>query len=396
MHDRAMQALHLLALEPIAETTGDPNSYGFRTERSTADAIGQCFIALGKPQSPQWILEGDIKSCFDRISHDWLVAHVPMDKTILHKWLKAGYMEQHVLYSTEEGTPQGGIISPVLANLALDGLERVLAERFPKPKSGYNAMVNLVRYADDFIITARSKEVLEDEVLPLVKQFLRERGLELSDEKTSITHTEDGFDFLGQNVRKYNGKMLIKPSKKSIKAFLAKVRGIIKTNKQTTAGNLILQLNPVIQGWVQYHRHVVSSKVFNSIDHAIFKALWRWAKRRHPKKSAEWRKAKYFRTVQGRDWVFYGEATGKERYLFDASSVRIKRHVKVKGEANPFDPAWEVYFEKRLGVKMMGNLTGRRQLLRLWKEQNGSCPVCHQKITEITQWDNHHTVLWRI
>jgi RNA-directed DNA polymerase len=151
MHDRAMQALYLLALDPIAETTADPNSYGFRKERSTADAIEQCFTTLGKGKSPQWILEGDIKSCYDEISHEWMLANIPMEKTILRKWLKAGFMEKHVLHPTDAGTPQGAVCSPVLANLTLDGLEWDLKERFPKPKSGYNAKVNLVRYADDFV-----------------------------------------------------------------------------------------------------------------------------------------------------------------------------------------------------------------------------------------------------
>jgi group II intron reverse transcriptase/maturase len=194
MSCRAMQALYLLALDPVAETTADPNSYGCRKERSPADAIEQCFKALGKARSPQWILEGDIKACFDKISHDWLLTHIPMDKSILRKWLKAGFMEKQVLHPTEEGTPQGGICSPVIANLALDGLERKLLERYPKPKTGYNAKVNFVRFADDFIVTGISKELLEQEVKPLVEQFMRERGLTLSAEKTVITHIEDGFD----------------------------------------------------------------------------------------------------------------------------------------------------------------------------------------------------------
>ena len=218
MKDRAQQALHLLALDPVVETTADNNSYGFRQQRSCADAIEQCFKTLSKP-NPQWILEGDIKSCFDRISHDWLLAHVLMDRAILQKWLKSGYMEKHVLHETTDGTPQGGIISPALCNCALDGLERLLKEKFPtkKPLSSFGGKfpcVNLIRYADDFIITGRTKELLEGEIKPLVEQFLQERGLELSPAKTVITHVEKGFDFLGQNVRKYpNGKLLIKPSK---------------------------------------------------------------------------------------------------------------------------------------------------------------------------------------
>ena len=157
MHDRAMQALHLLALEPIAEVTGDPNSYGFRRGRSTADAIEQCFSMLAKRRSPRWILEGDITSCFDRIGHEWLVTHVPMDTVLLRKWLKAGYMERHVLHPTEEGTPQGGIVSPVLANLALDGLERELRTAFPLTKDGRSGLVHLIRFADDCVPRTRKE-----------------------------------------------------------------------------------------------------------------------------------------------------------------------------------------------------------------------------------------------
>ena len=396
---RAMQALYLLALDPIAETTSDPNSYGFRKERSPADAIEQCFTILGKRRSPQWILEGDIKACFDRISHEWLLTHIPMDKSILRRWLKAGFIEKHVLHPTEEGTPQGGICSPVIANLALDGLERKLLERYPKPKTGYNAKVNYVRFADDFIVTGISKELLEQEVKPLIEQFMRERGLTFSQEKTVITHINDGFDFLGQNVRKYNGKLIIKPARKNVLAFLRKVRTLIKTNKQATAGDLIVQLNPLIRGWANYHQHVVSKVTFARVGHAIFQALWRWAKRRHPNKSKQWIKERYFKSVNGKNWVFYGLLATKEgvvenRLLYPAY-VPIKRHVKIKGEANPYDPAWEEYFEKRLGVKMVHNLKGKRQLIALWKGQKGLCPVCQQKITKLTGWHNHH-IVWRV
>jgi RNA-directed DNA polymerase len=233
MRDRAMQALYLLALDPVAETTADPNSYGFRTARSTADAIEACFIALCRNDRAQWILEGDLRSCFDRISHPWLLAHLPLDKTMLRKWLKAGYLENYQFHATEEGTPQGGLISPVAANMTLDGLERLLASHFSKTsRAGKRAKVNLVRYADDFIVTGSSKELLEQEVKPLVEQFMRERGLELSPEKTVITHVEQGFDFLGQTVRKYQhgkrAKFFITPSKKNVKAFLVKVRMRIK------------------------------------------------------------------------------------------------------------------------------------------------------------------------
>ena len=185
--DRAMEALQLLALEPVAETLADVNSYGFRPKRSTADAIEQCFIVVAQKKAAQWILEGDIRACFDRISHPWLNDHIPMDKSILGKWLAAGYMEEGVVYPTEAGTPQGGIASPALANMALDGLEEIARGAAPS-----NQKVHVVRYADDFIITGASKEVLEMKVKPAVVAFLKERGLELSDEKTRITHVDDG------------------------------------------------------------------------------------------------------------------------------------------------------------------------------------------------------------
>src|SRR6202047_4329640 len=226
MKDRAQQALYCLALDPVVETTADKNSYGFRQQRSCADAMDQCFNVLSHAPNTQWILEADVKSCFDRISHAWLLAHVPTDRTILQKWLKSGYMDKHVLYETTDGTPQGGIVSPALANCALDGLERLLRKSFPertrlKSLGGKSASVNFIRYADDFVITSKSKEILEGKVQPLVEQFLQQRGLELSPKKTVITHVEKGFAFLGQNVRRYpNGKLLIKPSKKNVKTFL--------------------------------------------------------------------------------------------------------------------------------------------------------------------------------
>jgi RNA-directed DNA polymerase len=307
MTDRATQALHLLALDPVAETTADPRSYGFRKGRSTADAIEQCFTALAKKASPSWVLEGDIKACFDRISHEWLAAHVPMDRAVLRKWLAAGFIDQGVFFPTDAGTPQGGICSPALANLALDGLQERLRAAFPRRKGRPNPMVNLVRYADDFVITGSSKELLEGEVRPLVEAFLAERGLELSPEKTTITHIDRGFDFLGQTVRKYRGKLLVTPSKESVKGFLAKVRGIIAANKQAAAGDLVALLNPVIRGWANYHRHVVSSKAFSRVDAEIFKALWRWARRRHPGKGAGWVRSKYFGPHGGRAWTFQGQ-----------------------------------------------------------------------------------------
>jgi len=398
-----MQALYLLALDPIAETLADPNSYGFRTHRAPADAMEQCFIALAKKASPQWILEGDIRACFDELSHDWLLAHIPMDKVILRKWLKAGYMEGHVLHPTEAGTPQGGICSPVIANLALDGLEARLRTAFPRYvwRKGKRTCpkVNFIRLADDFIITGATQELLQEEVKPLVEAFLKERGLYLSPEKTVITHIADGLDFLGQHIRTYNGKLLIKPSAKSIKTLLRNVRGVIKDNKSAAAGTLICQLNPIIRGWAMYHRHAVSAQVFQSVDHAIFQALWRWAKRRHPNKGVRWVKARYFHTIDDRNWVLSGKARGPKGqlqavHLFTAHSLPITRHTKIHSEANPYDPQWELYLEKRLDLKMATSFKGRKTLLHLWRRQHGRCSHCGEAITTLTGWHSHHKV-WR-
>ncbi|EPG4091532.1 group II intron reverse transcriptase/maturase, partial [Pseudomonas aeruginosa] len=376
MRDRAMQALYLLALEPVAETTADGRSFGFRPERSTADAIEQCFTALSKKVAPQWVLEGDIKGCFDNISHDWLMGHVPTDREILRKWLKAGYMEDRQLFPTEAGTPQGGIISPTLANLVLDGLEAKLDAAFGRKRYANGVqtrlMVNYVRYADDFIVTGRSKELLEQEVMPIIEDFMRERGLTLSPEKTKITHIDEGFDFLGQNVRKYNGKLLIKPSKANVATFLEKVRSAVKGNKALDQPRLIRMLNPMIQGWANYHQHVVSKATFARVDHEIWRVLWQWAVRRHPQKSSVWIKQRYFHSVGTRNWVF-AAATG-ERFpdgnpilssLRKATDTPIRRHRPIKLEANPFDPTWETYFEERVSLKMQNSLRGRKKLINL-------------------------------
>jgi RNA-directed DNA polymerase len=399
MTDRAMQTLHLLALDPIAEVTSDPNSYGFRRERAPADAIAQCFTVLSNRHAPQWILEGDIRSCFDEISHDWLLAHVPTDRAILRKWLKAGFMDKHALHPTEAGTPQGGPLSPVAANCTLNGLEALLRAHFPQTHQKSTTKVNLVRFADDFVITGASREVLADEVRPLVESFLRDRGLALSAEKTVLTHITEGFDFLGQHVRKYGGKLLITPSKKSVTALLDAVRVTVKANRQAKTGNLICQLNPLLRGWAQYHRHVVSKATFAAVDAAVFRLLWQWATRRHPQKRARWVRARYFRTQGRRRWVFTGEVadgTGAPRTvrLFSALRVPIRRHVKVRAEANPYDPAWELYFEERLGVTLKQSLHRERRAGFLWDEQGGRCPVCHQTITPHTEWHVHHLV-WR-
>ncbi|MCF4976342.1 MULTISPECIES: group II intron reverse transcriptase/maturase [Pseudomonas] len=398
MTDRAMQALYLLALAPIAETTGDPNSYGFRIERSTADAMGQLFVCLSKKVSAQWVLEADIKGCFDHINHDWLITNVPTDKVILRKWLKAGVIHKCQLQATDAGTPQGGIVSPSLANLVLDGLESQLKQHLGVTKAK-KLKINVVRYADDFVITGTSREVLETEVRPWVEQFLAVRGLQLSLEKTRVVHIKEGFDFLGWNFRKYDGKLLIKPSKKNVKAFYSKVREVISTSKTVRQEDLIRQLNPILRGWAFYHQPVVAKKAYSRMDYMIFLALWRWAKRRHPKKTLQWIGAKYFKPMKGRKRVF-ATATMNDKgemrtiELYSLASTPIERHKKVSGEYNPFDPSMEEMGEKRRMEQMLKRLAYRKQILSLFQSQKGLCPMCKLPITKETGWHDHH-ILYR-
>jgi len=396
MTDRAMQALYLLALAPIAETKGDPNSYGFRIERSTADAMGQLFVCLSKKVSAQWILEADIQGCFDHINHDWMLANVPTDKAILRKWLKAGVIHKGQLQATDAGTPQGGIISPTLANMALDGLETQLKQYLGVTRAR-KLKNNVVRYADDFVITGNSKEVLESEIRPWVEQFLAVRGLQLSPEKTHIVHTDQGFDFLGWNFRKYDGKLLIKPNKKNVKAFYHKVKEVIDANKMAKQEYLIRLLNPILKGWALYHQPVVAKQAYSRMDNLLFHALWRWAKRRHPNKSLLWIGKKYFRTQGSRSWVFATtmleeNGTKKEVALYSLASTPIERHRKVSGEYTPFDPSMEEMGEKLRTAQMLKKLKYRKQILSLYQSQKGLCLMCKQPITKETGWHDHHII----
>jgi RNA-directed DNA polymerase len=356
LKDRAMQALSLFALEPVAETIADPNSYGFRSYRNCADAIEQCFIALAQKNSAKWILEGDIKSCFCKINHKWMEDNILMDKTLMRKWLKAGHMEKGTLIQTTEGTPQGSVISPCWTLITLSGLEKAVKAGMKKSDK-----INVIAYADDFVITANSKELLENHIKPRVEAFLKLRGLELSEEKTKITHIDQGFDFLGHNVRKYNGKLLIKPAKKNVKSFLQEIRRCIKTNPTVKTEDLVSLLNPKIRGWANYFRHVVSKKVFSYVDTQIFKALLNWVKRRHPNKGIHWVINKYYRSAGFKNWIFsakVGNRDGKPKSigLYSATQVKITRHVKIKARATPFDTDFLDYFTKRAVNRGIGTI----------------------------------------
>lgn len=377
MYDRAMQALYALALDPVAETTADAKSLGFRKGRCAQDACEYIFTALSRKDSPQWILEGDIKGCFDNISHDWLMENIPLDKSILRQFLKAGFVFKGALFPTEDGTPQGGIISPILANMALDGMQQLLADRFHTNRKGKvdsrfrNAhKVNLVRYADDFIVTAATKEIAE-EAKELLRGFLQTRGLELSEEKTHITHIDDGFDMLGWTFRKFKGKLIVKPSKKSIAACVANFsETILKRGKAWKQDVLIQKLNAQIRGWANYHQSVCASEAFAHMDYVLYNLLWRWAKRRHPHKGRWWVSTRYWHHKGNRSWVFSTDTDT----LLRVDHIPVVRHTKVRMDKNPYlDPQ---YFVDRKFAHGMKRLSGRFKMI--WKNQGGLCFHCGQ------------------
>ncbi len=355
MKDRAMQALYLFALEPVSETMADRGSYGFRKFRSCHDALERCFIHLSRKDSVTWVLEGDIKGCFDNISHQWLMDNTTIDKKILQHWLKAGFWENKRLFPTDMGSPQGGIISPTLANITLNGLEKEIDAAFGivfRPdgcRKNNSHKIHLIRYADDFIVTASSKDILEEKVKPLIEQFLLARGLQLSQEKTHITLITDGFNFLGQNVRMYaKGKLLLKPSKESMLSVKEKLKQIIVRHRGSNAARLIAHLNPVITGWANYHRHACSKKAFHLLDRILFRNLWNRARRSHNNLGYRKIVSLYFKTIGKRRWVFFGKfADGLNMYRRSFGYVKIQMHRLIKGEAHPFDPQWMDYLTSR-------------------------------------------------
>ena len=375
MYDRAMQALYALALDPVAEVTADKKSFGFRKGRSCHDACEYMFTALSRNMCATWVLEGDIKGCFDNISHDWLIENIPMDKSVLKQFLKAGFVFKNELFPTDDGTPQGGVISPILANMALDGIEKVLSDRFHVNRLGKvdlrfkNAhKVNFVRYADDFIVTAATKEIAE-EAKVIIRDFLKTRGLELSEEKTLISHIDDGFDMLGWTFRKFNGKLIVKPSKKSMKNFVGSLSDtILKRGKAWKQEVLIEKLNQQIRGWTNYHQSVCASEAFSHIDFVLYNLLWRWAKRRHPHKGRWWVSTNYWHRRGNRSWVF--STDNKE--LLRVDHISIVRHTKVRMNANPYLDT--EYFIKRKFEHGMKRLSGRFKLI--WRNQDGCCFHC--------------------
>lgn len=405
MHDRALQALVKLVMEPEWEAKFEPNSYGFRPGRSIHDAIGAIYIAINK--KPKYVLDADIAKCFDRIDQESLLCKIgtyPKLRRLIRKWLKAGVLDNGVFAETKAGTPQGGVLSPLLANIALHGLEEHIDAQFPERirenQQGKRTSVcwkpKVIRYADDFVVLHRDRVVIE-QCQRLAQEWLRSIGLEMSQTKTRIAHTfikeggKAGFTFLGFDIRQYEAskystrqgfKTLIKPSKDAISRHKHQVGDRIDRNKATKQDNLIRLLNPKIGGWRNSYRAVVSKKVYQEIDHFIYVKLRRWAKRRHPRKSTHWTSSKYWRMDQGKRWVF---STKDGLELIRHSNVPIKRHVKVKGKASPFDGNWSYWATRR------GTYPGTPcRIATLLKMQKGKCKACELYFTPDTPIDVHH------
>lgn len=392
VRDRIEQAIIKNVLEPEWEAVFEPNSYGFRPGRSCQDAIGQCFNKVGfnKAGGHAWVLEADIKGFFDNIAHEsilTMIGNFP-NRRLIKEWLKAGFVFQGRLNPTEQGTPQGGVISPLLANIGLHGLESYIKATNPK--------LGVVRYADDFIVTARDKESLET-AQNLIQAWMSKRGLELSPEKTLITSMEDGFDFLGFNARHYNGKLLIKPSKKKVLAFCTRIGKEIKNLSSVKQEVLINKLNPILRGFANYYKGVVSKETFNYISHRVWQYLWRWVKRRHPNKNTKWVRKRYFKTLNGNTWTFactVSDRRGKEKNLslYPIAYTPIERHIKVKGEASPDDPDLKEYWDKRFQKLGKSYWAKGSKYYLVAQNQDWNCPICGEPLLNGEELETHHIV----
>lgn len=388
MRDRIEQAIVKNALEPEWEAVFEQNSYGFRPGRSCQDAIEQSFNLFSRWH--KWVLEADIKGFFDNIAHEsilTMMGNFPK-RELVKGWLKAGFVFQGKFNPTEQGTPQGGVISPLLANIGLHGLEKFIKT--------INSKFGVVRYADDFIVTARDKESLET-AQDLIQAWLSKRGLEFSTEKTLITSMEDGFDFLGFNSRHYGGKLLIKPSKKKVLTFCKRIGKEVKNHNGTEQETLIKKLNPILRGFANYYKGVVSKETFGYISHRVWQYLWRWAKRRHPNKNTKWVRKRYFKTIKGNKWIFatsISDRRGKEKDLIlcPIAYTPIERHIKVKGEASPDDPTLREYWEIRQKKQGKSYWEKNSRNYRVAESQNWKCPICNEPLFNGEEIETHHIV----
>ena len=429
MEDRARQALMKSAIEPEWEAKFEPNSYGFRPGRNCQDAITK-IQSTCTSQEEKWVIDADIKGCFDNISHEFLLKEIgdnsPFRRQI-KSWLKSGVITWDCVNktqgynATEYGTPQGGVISPLLANIALNGLENLLKEWVPtvyrpleydKHYGGHRPIrpskakdtIAIIRYADDFVVVHKEKDVLI-KAMDKIKSFLGERGLQLNEEKTKLISIKDGFDFLGFNIRRYDcgeyrgdktrqgvkhsSRLLIKPSSENVKKHYAKISEIIGKMNAATTEDLIRKLNPVIRGWANYYKHVVSTETFSTLDNKIWQRIWKWAKRRHPNKGRKWIVNKYFPQVESHAYGTSNRWRLRDCHLYLGShtDTKIEKHYPLKGEASVYDGN-DAYWVKRL----KSYPTFNNKTLRLLRKQNGRCPQCKFLLRIEQNWEIDHRI----
>lgn len=398
--DRATQNIVKNALEPCWEAQFEGVSYGFRPARSCHDAIEKIFIICSPHRRKKWILDADISGCFNNIDHNKLleiIGNFPK-RNLIAKWLKAGYVDRNTFHPQEAGTPQGSIISPLLANIALHGMESAIGVKYNHQDNCVSKRT-LVRYADDFAIFSETQE----DALVAKKQindWLNTRGLQISEEKTRIVHITEGFDFLGFNVRQYKVnntktgyKLLIKPSKEFVKKCKQDIREVFLNNIGNTVDNLIGKINPIIRGKANYMNKVVSKEVFSHLDYYLFTRQVRFVKRAHPNKPWKWIKRKYWGNLSlahpNQRWVFGNKATGNHMLKF--SWTKIERHAVVSKTSSPDDPSLVEYWEKRKSKRDESEaqkLNKRKQ--KIAQRQNYKCTMCGQSIFNGETTQIHH------
>ena len=402
IRDRALQARVKNALEPFWEARFEPCSYGFRPGRGCHDAIARIYNVAVPVRRRKWVLDADIKGAFDNIDHEFLlnaVGDFPA-RELIRQWLKAGYMERGLFHDTDSGTPQGGVISPLLANIALHGMEAAVGVKYISRGDNVGKRC-LIRYADDFVVFCENEEDARAARTEL-SVWLASRGLALSDEKTRISHLSDGFDFLGFNIRQYRApetrwgwKLLIKPSRKSVKSLKARLvrewRGLDGQNITT----VLTRLNPIIRGWSNYYRSVVSKRLFAQLDSWTFGKEVRWARKTHPKKPWYWVTRKYWGKLHPKrmDYWVFGDAAGEGGRLIKFAWTPIVRHILVKGGASPDDPALQDYWNWRRS-RQHAELSGRQQALA--KEQGGVCFRCGETLHNDEALCAHHIAALRL
>ncbi|MGH8940910.1 MAG: group II intron reverse transcriptase/maturase, partial [Actinomycetes bacterium] len=380
MRDRALQAVVLGALEPEWEARFEPRSYGFRPGRGCQDAIAAIYkTAKGPDPKRRWVLDADLAAAFDRIDHAHLLRQLGTfpARGLIEQWLKAGVIERGRFAPTEEGTPQGGVVSPLLLNVALHGMEQAAGVRYRTTgvdagKTARDSPV-LIRYADDLVALCRSRDEAA-QVKARLAAWLAPRGLTFNEDKTRIVDLDEGFDFLAFNVRRYNGKLLIKPSAAALRRIRERLRIELRALRGANAAAVLHRLNPIIRGWAAYYRGVVSSRAFQALDAYLWKLTYKWATYSHPNKPKRWVTARYFgrfNRARRDQWVFGSRDSGA--YLLKFAWTKIVRHQMVAGAASPDDPALADYWAKR---RRKARPPLDRSALRLLIAQHNRCSLC--------------------